>query len=41
MANSTASRIVYNALHLAGFKEDGEAIPKPHCELMQVKVNVA
>lgn len=24
--------------HLTGLKEDGEAIPKPHCEFMQVEV---
>ena len=27
--------------HLAGLKEDGEAIPKPHCEFTQVEVHVA
>ena len=27
--------------HLAGLKEDGEAIPKPHCEFTQVEVRVA
>ena len=27
--------------HLAGFKEDGEAIPKPHCKFTQVEVHVA
>jgi len=27
--------------HLIGLKEDGEAIPKPHCEFTQVEVNVA
>ncbi len=26
--------------HLAGLKEDGEDIPKPHCEFTQVEVNV-
>lgn len=27
--------------HLADFKEDGEAIPKPHCEFTQEEVHVA
>ena len=27
--------------HLTGLKEDGEAIPKPHCEFTQVEVQNA
>ena len=27
--------------HLACLKEDGETIPKPHCEFTQVEVDVA
>lgn len=36
-------RLIREAIdfHLAGLKEDGEAIPKPHCEFTQVEVHVA
>ena len=27
--------------HIEGLKEDGEAIPKPHCDVVQVEVSAA